>query len=335
MSDSANESTPFSFWIDTDQELYYYIQFWIFLILSLMNIPCSIAVIYHYITCRDQRYALHNYTTLIILLINLFYQFTDIVFYLHFFRTYEFLSNTHTFRLIWGYIDWTFFTVQVLLFAWSTIERHILIFHDRLVSTKVKRFFFHHLPLVSILLYCFIYYTVVIFASNCENIDPNDRSSSFYPCGFQNERLYLYETIGHQIGPNFLIVISSLCLLIRTVRQKRRFRQNFRWRQHRKMTIHILSVAILYLLFSTPYSFVIFLYLVGMSPSIAADFVKYSLFCLYYALLMHSVICVVSSSDLLKRIRRICRRSTTVHPMVRDDSLNKTFRQNFNIFQSK
>lgn len=323
MSSTSNESNAYNFWIDTDQALYYYIQFWIFLVLSLMNIPCSIATLYHHIVDQNGRHALHNYTTLITLPINLFYQLTNITFYLHFFRTYTSFSMSRTVRLIWGYIDWTFFAMQVLLFAWTTVERHILVFHNHLVSTKIKRFFLHYLPPIIIIVYCTIYYTLVIFAFGCENIDPDDHSSSIYPCAFQNERLYLYETIMNQIGPNFLIIISSLLFLIRIIRQKSRFNRQFRWRQHQKMIIHVLVVSLLYLIFGTPYSFVIFLYLAGMPTSIAGDFVKYSLFCLYYVLLLQSVVCAATLTGSLKQIQRFCRRKTTVHPMLRTLTSNK------------
>lgn len=314
MSSESNSTTPFTFWLDSDEHAYYYAQFWIFLVLSLLNIPCSIVVLHNYLSQADRRQALHNYVNLIILPINLFYQLTDIVFYLHYFRTFQLLSTDRTFRLIWGYIDWTFFGMQIILFAWATIERHILIFHDRSVATKVKRFLFHYFPPMFIVVYCLTFYTIVIFGSNCENIDPEDHSTSFYPCGFANYPVYLYETLVHQIAPNFIVVISSLILIIRVIRSKYRVHQQIRRRQHRRMTLQLLSISFLYLIFPTPYSCVVLLYLLGMPTWIGADFIKYNTFCIFYVLLLHPVVCAAALPNWRKKL---CRKRRAIAPMTK------------------
>jgi hypothetical protein len=47
--------------------------------------------------------------------------------------------------------------------AWLAIERHILIFHDRWVSNRRGRFLFHYLPLIILVTYILVFYSIAIF----------------------------------------------------------------------------------------------------------------------------------------------------------------------------
>ena len=285
---------------------FYSIQFWIFLIIFIVSVICGLILLVDYLLHRERRRALDNHVDIIILVINLVYQFTDILFFIYYFRTFQRISSARSFRLFWAYMDWTFFALQVILFAWATVERHILIFHDQLVATKRRRLLFHYLPPVIIVCYCIIYYTLVIFASNCENVDPDDPAPSLYPCGFvQNSALYLYETIVNQISCLVLIVISSLALLLRVVWHKYRVHQQVRWRRHRRMAIQLLSITLLYLLFPVPYFFITFLYLCGMPTAIGADFMRYSAYFPLYNLILYPIILAASTPEFRQKFRKI------------------------------
>jgi hypothetical protein len=79
------------------------------------------------------------------------------------------LAETPSFALIWTYIDYGFSNIQLILFAWTTIERHILIFYSKCVLTKTKRSFVHYLPIMSILIYSLGYYLNIFFARTSMN----------------------------------------------------------------------------------------------------------------------------------------------------------------------
>lgn len=53
--------------------------------------------------------------------------------------------------------------------AWGSIERHILIFHSLLMSTRRKRMIFHILPILIVCAYPLIFYFAVIIFNSCEN----------------------------------------------------------------------------------------------------------------------------------------------------------------------
>ena len=290
--------------------------FWILMIPSALNVPCSILVLSIYLLNRKYRTELHNHHNLLILPINLFYQLSNIAFTLYFYRTGQLVSTSVHFRTFWGYIDWAFLTMQFWLFAWATIERHILIFHSHLLSTRIKRLFVYYLPLLIIPTYCVIYYSFVIFSVNCQNIDPRSVSPSFYPCAFlDNSTLYLYETVCHEIVPVFLVVIANVFLLIRVIWQKYRIHQEVRWRQHRRMTIQVLSISFLYLLFPMPYFFVVLLGLVGVSISGIAPVIELFGILLYYVAILYPVICFFSMSEVQKVISKLYRQKMAVGPI--------------------
>ncbi|CAF1086811.1 unnamed protein product [Adineta steineri] len=102
---TSNDDTSL-FDIGTQQS--YAIQFWIFLFLIIPSIISALFALYHLLRERALRQALHNHIIIILIIINLFYQMTDMCFFIHYFRTYQSFMPTPTFRLFWGYIDWSF-----------------------------------------------------------------------------------------------------------------------------------------------------------------------------------------------------------------------------------
>ena len=320
-ADSANENIL----VGPEGQYYFSIHFWLFLFLFIVNIPSCLYYIYDFLIHAERRRALHSHLTLVLICINLFFNLTDVLFFLYFLHTFERLSSTREFRLFWGYVDWMVFYLQMLLFGWDCIERHILIFHDRLVATRMKRFLVHYLPPISITLYCSIYYTVVIFGSGCENVYPDDPAPSFYPCAFlQNNVLFMYDTVVHQLLSTYVIVLSCLFLLFRIVWQKYRVHWRIHWRQHRRMIIQLLSVAFPYLAMSTPYCVVNVLYLSGVPPNPLGDFIAYYSFFAYYSLALYPVICVASSSSASKRVGRFFRRHAAVRPVQENSTSLRT-----------
>ncbi len=133
------------------------------------------------------------------------------------------------------------------------MERHILIFHDKWVSTRKKRLFVHYIPIVAIVIYCFVYYCLVYFGPFCENSFNSFIAGGVYIlCVFNDTILGTWDLLFHQVIPTFIIVSFSLALSLRVLWQKRKLNQRMRWNKYRKMTIQLLSISILYLLFNSP-----------------------------------------------------------------------------------
>ena len=132
------------------------VRFWLYLISNISSILCSFFVLYHLLFNRLLRQALNNHAVIVLILIGLIIELIDIPLIIHFFRFGYNWKVTSIFSYFWSFIDYGCFTTQTIIFAWTTIEKHILIFHDRWLLTKKKRFFIHYLPLIILLIYCFI-----------------------------------------------------------------------------------------------------------------------------------------------------------------------------------
>jgi uncharacterized membrane protein YfcA len=61
-----------------DLQQFYYIQYWIFLVLIIPSIICSLFGIYHFLRERTLRQVLNNHIVILLLIINLFYELTDV-----------------------------------------------------------------------------------------------------------------------------------------------------------------------------------------------------------------------------------------------------------------
>lgn len=315
MSTTSSSSIIIETEIDPDKLRFFPIQFGMFLFLFILNIPSCIFYLVYSFTHAEHRKALHNHNTIVFIMINLFYHCTNGLFYMYYFHNFHGMSSTREFRLTWGYIDWAFMMIQFIYYAWISIERHILIFHDHLVATKRRRFLFHYLPSVMTLLYCLFYYSLTLFAVNCDNINPESLNPTFDPCSWRNEALHTYETFVNQIGSVFMIAIASTALLIRIIWQKYRVQQQIHWRRHRRMAIQLLSVSLLYLLLPTPYILVFILNIFDAAKTYAADVTKYYLYLGYYALFLHPVVCVITLPAVSKKVKKWIQVGSTAQTM--------------------
>src|ERR1700727_1396068 len=98
--DNSSSNDDISLFDIATQRLYY-AEFWVFLLLIIPSMICSFFGLYHFLRDRNLRQALNNHIIIVLLIINLFYQFTDMVWSIHYFRCFETFVPTPIFRLIW------------------------------------------------------------------------------------------------------------------------------------------------------------------------------------------------------------------------------------------
>ncbi len=182
---------------------------------------------------------------------------------------------------IWAFFDWGLYITQTILFAWVTIERHIL---------------------VALLLYCLILYTVVYFFPPCENVVDYFYVTGIAPCLFNDAIFSKFDTIVHEVLPAFVIVIFSIVLLLRILRQKYRMRQRIQWR---KMAIQLLSISFLYFIFLVPFTLVDFMLVCGYPLEKLVDFRQYAMFLHFFMTLFFPFICILSLSELRLKFIKI------------------------------
>jgi hypothetical protein len=282
------------------------LRFWLLLISDIPSIICSIFVLYHLLSNRTSRIALHNHTVIILLTIALLFQLTDIPWYLVFIRQGYVWPQIPARCLAWWLVDLGFYNTAALILAWTSIERHILVFHNQWISTKQKRLFVHYLPLVILILYSTIYYTYVIFFPPCQHTFIYTLPvCAATPCHLLHPFLGLWEMGVHGCLSTILVAFFSIALLARVIIHKRRRNRVFRWKIYRKMIIQLLSISALYLLLNFPIMLMSVAHLCGLPADIGVEVQQITFFLTYWVMFLLPFVALASLPGLRKKIYTI------------------------------
>lgn len=280
-------------------------RFWMYLIFEIPSLICGIFVLTHFLLIRTLRQALYNHMIIVLLILNLVVQILDIPWIIHFYRIDQISLQTKTFCMVWVYIDETSAITTTILFSWATIERHILIFHDRWVSTQKRIFFVHYLPIILLSVYCISFSVNVILFPPCENqFDFNQVVCGSPLCFYDDSFVGIWDTLVNHMLPTIVIIVASAALFGRILYQKKRVRQPIRWKKHRKMAIQLLAISVLYLILYIPATLVEFAHLCGASEHIGGNFLLYAEFFSYYIYLLFPFVCAGSLPHLKNKILR-------------------------------
>jgi len=314
MSD-INNTKDVEFYSGSDFTLPISARFWLYLVPNVLSIPCSIFVLYYLLFYRTFRQALNNHVFIVLLFIGLIFELIDVPLTLHYYRVGTAWRLTPNFSLFWTYIDFALYTTQIVIFAWATIERHILIFQYQWVSTRKKRFFIHYLPLMILLIYVFTYCFIIIYFPSCENLYYHSYINGVpIPCAIDKTIIGKYDLICHQIIPTFTIVISSIALFIRVLYQKTRLHRLIQWRKQRKMAIQLLSISILYIFLNFPWTFIDLCYEIGLAVNDVQKFRSYAYYFSCYIIFLFPFVCCGSLPELQKKLKKFlrCKRNQRV-----------------------
>jgi hypothetical protein len=143
-------------------------KFWILLVLSTSCAICTVLILIYFYRQR-KKISLHQHLTLVLVTMSLIQMTTDFPFALIYYHYGKVYPSSDTFCLWWNWWCYSISGAPLFVMAWGSIERHILIFHNSIMNTKRKRFFFHILPMLSVCIYPFIFYFAAIIVNSCEN----------------------------------------------------------------------------------------------------------------------------------------------------------------------
>ncbi|CAF3348551.1 unnamed protein product [Rotaria socialis] len=293
------------------------VRFWILILLDVPSVACTFFLLFHLIVNRALRREINNHTITILLIFGLPSQLIDITLYLTFITHGGIVTPTRPATcLIWWLATFGFYNGGTILMAWAAIERYILVYHDRLVSTSHKRLLVHYLPLLIIIFYAGIFYGIVIFAPPCENIyDYKLPICSAYPCYQSNSILGKWDFGVNNIAPTVAVAVFSILLLVRVSLLKRRLHQRTRWRKQRRMMIQLLSISSLNLTFNLPLNILALAHVCGLPSNVGFEAEQYFYFSCYFLVLSFPFVCLYQYPDLHHKLFwRRKKRSATVRP---------------------
>lgn len=285
------------------------VQFWTLLVFQIPSLACTIFLLYHLLTNRQLRKALHNHVVIILLFLTLCIEIFDNPFYIDAYRVdghrNSFQITIHI-CLMWWFLDYGFYGAITVFLAWGSIERHILVFyHRQAFRTSRQRFFIHYLPLILISIYLSGFYIFVIFFPPCETVyDFNSVGCGFNPCYENISYLNAWDYLGNGIVCTIIETMASVALIGRVLWQKRCAHQQVNWQKHRKMTFQLLSISCLSLTIIFPQSLITVIQNVG-GPNYSdfgSLFDAYLFYLYNFVVLLLPFICLWNLPELWKKV---------------------------------
>ena len=154
---ASNESDTVS--IDyTNSYLSREVRFWILLPFDIVSFACSLFQLDHLLTKRVLRMALNNHLIIALLFTGLSSQLIDIPLYIMYTRLGYVWPQKPTFCRFWSYVDIVVYGLTAFLSMWASLERHTLIFHEKWLAIRKKKWLLHCLPLIFFMGYPLLFY---------------------------------------------------------------------------------------------------------------------------------------------------------------------------------
>ena len=175
------------------------VVFYIFLLLDISSVLCSLVLFYYFSRLRETRHEPYSNHSLIYLLLGTFLvTVVDVPLILPYLQNcYYILSMKYPyiFCSFWIIYDYGMYSLNLWLMALACLERYLLIFFKQTVmKTRARRFCLYYLPVTVIVLFVIFWYLYLIVLYPCTQTQFDFTQIVFgFPC---------YKTVGSVIVQN-------------------------------------------------------------------------------------------------------------------------------------
>ncbi|CAF3479718.1 unnamed protein product [Rotaria socialis] len=319
----SSNSTGSPLFANTEISMSRTARFWILLLLDVPSIICTLFVLFCVFMDRKLRSSVKNHSLVLLLILGLGTQLIDVPLYLNFILHSSVVPPNPSTCIVWWFMNIGIYNGGAILLAWTAFERHIIIFHDRWISTRKGRIIVHYLPLLFLILYIFTFYIYAFYGLPCENTyDYTLPYCNGSPCYHADPIMGMFDLFTNFIMPTLLEAFFSSSFIFRVVWQKYRSHLPIQWRKQRKMTIQLMSLTALNLSSNVPLGIFPIAYLCGLPSDIGFEALQYFVFLAYFVTFSLPFICLASITSvyknfrqkILRRRREITRFAATVRP---------------------
>ncbi|UJR08865.1 hypothetical protein I4U23_013120 [Adineta vaga] len=282
-----------------------HLKFYLFTSIQVPSVCVSIYILYQCYRSDKIRSRIHNHFLIVLLAIAFLELTTELPITLQFLYSGRVRPQSHGFCLFWIWYNCSLHSINLFVMAWTSIERHILIFHSHLLQTTRKKFQCHYFPLIFSLCYIPFFYFVCIFLYSCEN----SFDYTLLLCGSicYNNLMWLgtFDWITHILIPSLIIPIASIILLIRVLLQRKKMARTLNWKTIRKLTVQLLSISSLYSFFWVSYAIVVLIRLYFLPTFLTDLSLYYFIYSPYFVQLLMPFLCFICLSELWCRQIRV------------------------------
>lgn len=292
------------------------VRFWFLLLLDVPSTVCAIFVVFSTIIDQKLRNSVKNHALIAILIAGLAIQLFDVPLYLNYLVISYVIPATPLACLTWLFVDVGLYQLVTFLMAWISFERHIIVFHDHLLSTQKKRLLIHYVPLTVLILYGVLFYLCAICFYPCEyTFDYTATYCGVYPCFLHYPAISMFDLTVNGVAPILLEVFFSLSFLARVTWERYRKNLPIQWRKQRKMTIQLMAISIPNYALNFPNVVILLMHATGVPRTVGSTASKYLAFFMYSLNFIMPFICLVSIGNWKKVFaEKILRRQQRVTP---------------------
>ena len=298
--------------ISSEPEVYRYAKLVLFTLLEGPSILISIYILYQFLRHRQYRSRLNNHSIIGLIFISLIETASELPIALNYLRLGYVQPMKYGFCLFWIWYNFSLQTTNLILMTWTSIERHILIFHSNWIRTRYGKWIWHYIPLIFCLTYIPIFYLSCIIIYQCENHFDYTSLLCGPICYNQVTWLSTFDWMSNILIPSLIIPLASISLLLRVLIQARKMRRAVDWRSTRKMTIQLMMISLLYLIFWSPLAMISLIRLYYI-PNLLDEFTYYYLFYTPYLVqLLMPYVCLGCLPEMWPRKNRIGTTTMTI-----------------------
>ena len=302
------------------------IKFFAFVILEPPALICNILLVYYLLFDRTLRQNLYYHSIAALLTACLLTNLIVVPRIINYLYSGHTLPETNINCLIWQWCDYLLFGIVNILIFCVSMERFLLILYSYLYGTARRRFIFHYLPIIILIIYITIFYTAAILMNSCELNFNFGQPLCGFPCYTMTTSISLYDTIVHSWLPLFGSTFVDVYLVIQVVHRRQTIqRQRAQWRKYRKMLIQLIVISSLYLTLQIPFYTTLSIRLFTVLPdSVLYIFVNYIYYFFWLLTLLLPFVCIGSIPEIVGKLKHL----VTRHMGRQTTMINQTIRYN-------
>lgn len=237
--------------------------FYMFLLLDIPSVLCSLSLFYYYFSLPELRQHYAHQMIFYLLAIAFLVTAIDmpiILAYLQDNHNIASMKHPDLFCGFWRVYDYCTWSLNLWIMALFSLERYLVIFFKPIVmKNKKRRFFMYYVPVTVAILFAFFWYLYLLVLFPCT--DPQFDFTQFLcstPC-YAIEASAILRNFDWIIGgllPVFLTIFFTLVLILHVVYQRhkisRSLAQRETWKRTRKMFLQLLPITWIFLSFTLP-----------------------------------------------------------------------------------
>ncbi|CAF1254125.1 unnamed protein product [Adineta steineri] len=240
------------------------IIFYIFLLLEISSVLCSLLLFYYFIRLREYLYRDHSNITILYLVIASFLV-TSIdmpIIIIHLQNCYYIgsMKDSSAFCTFWILCDYIFYSLNLWLIAFACFERYLSIFFKQFImKNRIRRFLLYYASVIFITLFAVFWYLYLTLIYPCAQTSFDYTQIT---CGgscyefVDDPVIQNIDWIIAVLLPTFLVIFFILILILHVLYQRHKISrvstQRNTWKRTHKMFLQLVPIGFIFLAFNMP-----------------------------------------------------------------------------------